>query len=289
MTADLTEGMLQTDRLSVHFLRSRPVDAAARVLFLGGSNFDLRYKRGVLNSDLVHHFDIATYEPRGIGRTEQPDGAWTMEDYARDAIAVMDALGWQDACIIGESFGGMTSLHVALIAPDRVRRMVIASATAGGPVHRSFDISTFLDLPRETAAAKAMCLQDTRLKNLQDTAPDTFARKLAERVAFEAAFADPSITSGGYARLLEARRDHDVTAHVADIKTPTTVIAGAHDMQADPRSQHALAADLPNAVFHQFDAGHGVLFAAQEAVTVAIDALRDATVKTANPVGVDIR
>ena len=87
--------------------------------------------------------------------------------------------------------------------------MVVASATAGGPDHRSYDISTFLDLPRETAAAEAMCLQDTRNRELRSAAPDQFAAKLSDRVAFETAFADPSIISGGYARLLDARRDHD--------------------------------------------------------------------------------
>lgn len=277
MSVDLTEGVLQTDRLSVHHVRVGPSFKAPRVLLLGGSNFDLRYKRSFLNTALVQHFDIAAYEPRGIGRTEQPAGAWTMADYARDALAVMDALGWDDACVMGESFGGMTALHLALMAPERVRAMVIASATAGGPDHRSYDISAFLDLPREEAAARAMCLQDTRNRELQGTAPDAFAAKLAERVAFETAFADPSITSGGYARLLNARRDHDVTEHITTITTPTTIITGAYDMQATPQSQRALADGLPNAAFHTFDAGHGVLFTTPVGISRTIDVLQAAT------------
>ncbi len=285
MTSFLTEGMLKTDRLSVHYLRSTPVVAAPRLLLLGGSNFDLRYKRSFLNTDLIHHFDIATFEPRGIGRTDQPEGIWTMQDYARDAIAVMDALGWEDACLIGESFGGMTALHVALIAPERVTNMVIASATAGGPDHRSYDISKFLDLPRETAAAQAICLQDTRNQHLQREAPDVFSQKLAEREAFETAFANPSITSGGYARLLDARRDHNVTAYVANIATPTTIIAGAYDMQANPHSQRALADGLPNATFHCFEGGHGVLFTTPEAVTLTIEALSATTAQDTPVIG----
>jgi len=277
MSANLSEGMLRTDRLSVHHLRAGPATTAPRVLLLGGSNFDLRYKRAFLDTDLVHHFDIATYEPRGIGRTEQPAGEWTMADYARDALAVMDALGWDNTCVIGESFGGMTTLHLALTAPARVRAMVIASATAGGPDHRSYDISTFLDLPRHEAAAQAMCLPHTRSLDLQGTNPTEFATKLAERVAFETAFADPSITNGGYSRLLDARRDHDVTAQLTAITPPTTIIAGAHDAQATPHSQRALAGSLPNAEFHMFKAGHGVLFTTPGAISLTIDVLKAAT------------
>lgn len=277
MSENLSEGILRTDRLSVHHLRVGPATGVPRLLLLGGSNFDLRYKRAFLETDLVHHFDIATYEPRGIGRTEQPAGAWNMADYARDARAVMDALGWEDACVIGESFGGMTALHLALTAPARVHAMVIASATAGGPEHRSYDISTFLDLPRHEAAAQAMCLQDTRSLDLQGTNPTEFATKLAERVAFETAFADPSITNGGYSRLLDARRDHDVTAQLTAITPPTTIIAGAHDAQATPHSQRALAGSLPNAEFHMFKAGHGVLFTTPGAISLTIDVLKAAT------------
>ena len=106
MTPDLSEEILSTDRLSVYCLRSRPVGQAQRVLLLGGSNFDLRLKRSFLDTDLVQHFDIATFEPRGIGRTDQPGGVWKMDDYARDAISAMDTMGWPDAALVGESFGG---------------------------------------------------------------------------------------------------------------------------------------------------------------------------------------
>ena len=279
MNIDLTEGMLRTGRLSVHHLRVGPPTKAPRVLLLGSANFDLRYKRSFLNTELVKHFDIATFEPRGIGRTEQPAGAWAMADYALDALAVMDALGWEDACVIGESFGGMTALHLASMVPDRVRAMVIASATAGGPKHRSYDISKFLDLPRHEAATEAMCLQDTRNRDLQSAAPTEFEAKLAERVAFEIAFADPSITNGGYARLLNARGDHDVTAQLKTITPHTTIISGAYDNQADPHSQRAIATSLPNAEFHMFEAGHDVLFTTPGAVSLTIDVLKAANAK----------
>ena len=67
--------------------------------------------------------------------------------------------------------------------------------------------------------------------------------------------------------------------------TPTTVIAGTYDMQADPNSQRALAAGLRNATFHLFEAGHGVLFTSPEAVRLTIDALGAANTQHALPLG----
>ncbi|WP_299586730.1 alpha/beta hydrolase [uncultured Tateyamaria sp.] len=275
MARPLTEGLLATERLTVHHIHAPHRDRTApRVLFLGGSNFDLTLKRAFLNSDLAHGFTFATYEPRGIGRTEHPEGSWNMQDYAKDALAVMDALEWDSAAIVGESFGGMTALHLAGLAPDRVTAIVVASATAGGPVHRSFDISSFLSLSRRDAAIEALCLQDTRNIAQQTQDPDGFAQKLAARVQFEEAFAQPSIASGGYARLLDARRRHDCTGVLPYIETPTCVLAGRFDQQARPEAQQALADALPQGQFHLFDAGHGVLFAAPKATETAAAFIR---------------
>lgn len=268
----IVEGPLPTARLTVHHLAIRR-PGAPKVLLLGGSNFDLRLKRTFLDTSVAREADLVTYEPRGIGRTEQPDGLWTMDDYARDALAVLDALEWDDALVIGESFGGMTALHLALLAPKRVYRLVLASATGGGPDHASFDISQFLKLPADEAARSALCLQDTRRIAMQESDPEGFGRALQDRLAFEKAFRAPSVASGGYARLLAARRLHDCSDRLSMIERPTSVIAGRFDRQARPDAQRALAAALPNADFTLLDAGHGVLFTDPEAVRITTAAI----------------
>lgn len=275
-TADIREGILHTARLDLYHLRIQRA-GAPKVLLLGGSNFDLRLKRSFLNTALAPECDLVTYEPRGIGRTGQPSGDWSMQDYALDALGVLDALDWADAVVVGESFGGMTALHLALVAPARIRALVIASATAGGPQHASYDIAKFLDLPLEHAASEALCLQDSRNAALRQHDPVAFAHRVSDRVEFETAFRDPSLANGGYVRLLDARRAHDCTGELDQITTPTTVIAGRFDTQARPDAQKALADALPNSRFHMFDAGHGVLFSDPTATQTALDAITKAT------------
>jgi 3-oxoadipate enol-lactonase len=198
-----------------------------------------------------------------------------MHDYAQDALAVIDSLNWQSAHVIGESFGGMTALHLALNAPERVRSLTVSSATSGGTEHASFDISQFLALSREDAAAQSLCLQDTRNELLKTSNAEAFAEALAQRQYFEHQFSDPSIVSGGYARLLTARSEHDCTALVHKLTNPTTVIAGKYDKQARPEAQEQLAKLIPSAQFHLFDAGHGVLFSEPKATQCALTAIKE--------------
>lgn len=256
-----TEGIVQTERLAIHHLHWVPERPLGRVLLIGGSNFDLRLKRQFLKTSLAQHAEILTFEPRGIGRTERPDGDWTMEDYALDALALLDAMGWSKTDVLGESFGGMTALHMALLAPERLDRLALASTTAGGAGGASFDISSFLGLSIEEAAASALMLQDNGLEAVRSSDAARFRQLLAERVAFETKFSDPSVVSGGYRRLLEARRDHDVWGRLGEIPHSTLVLLGERDRQAPPEAQRAMAAKLPEAHVVSFDAGHGVAFA----------------------------
>ena len=45
-----------------------------------------------------------------------------------DAVAVMDALGWDKAWVIGHSWGGHLAMHLAAARPDRVLGMVALDA-----------------------------------------------------------------------------------------------------------------------------------------------------------------
>lgn len=257
----VTERQIRTRRLTLQAVRSTPPRPEGRLLFLGGSNFDLRLKRDFLDGILAQRFDILTFEPRGIGRSDQPEGAWNMADYADDAAALMEAVGWDVAHVLGESFGGMTALHLAHRFPKRIARLAVASTTAGGAGGSSVDISGFLELPRPEAAKEALMLLDAENRTLRESDPAAFDRRLAARAAFEAEFADPSVSSGGYRRLLTARAAHNIWDALPSILHQTIVITGSRDRQAPPLAQTAMAKRLPNAEHWMYDAGHNVAFA----------------------------
>jgi len=88
-------------------------------------------------------FAVARYDQRDAGEsTRMPDtggsnpfaalarkrGAYSSEDMTDDAIAVLDALGWERAHIFGGSLGGIIAQRIALRHPDRVLSVTSAMA-----------------------------------------------------------------------------------------------------------------------------------------------------------------
>jgi pimeloyl-ACP methyl ester carboxylesterase len=114
------------------------------VMGLGTSRF--WWPLGLCQSLAAQGFEVARYDQRDAGEsTRMPDtasknpfaalarrtsGGYTAEDMADDAVAVMDALGWDRAHVFGHSMGGTLAQRIALRHPDRVRSVV---SSAGVP------------------------------------------------------------------------------------------------------------------------------------------------------------
>jgi pimeloyl-ACP methyl ester carboxylesterase len=76
-------------------------------------------------------YRVVTWDERGHGAAEH-EGSWTYWDSARDVLALLDHLGVEQAVLGGMSQGGFLSLRAALLAPERVRALVLLD-TQGGP------------------------------------------------------------------------------------------------------------------------------------------------------------
>jgi pimeloyl-ACP methyl ester carboxylesterase len=76
---------------------------------------------------LARRFPVVTFDPRGNGRSDRPrePEAYTEEEYARDALAVMDATGVDRAVLVCGARGTMRALLLAADHPDRVRGVFI--------------------------------------------------------------------------------------------------------------------------------------------------------------------
>src|ERR1043165_1893633 len=97
--------------LSFYFERA---GSGPPLLFISGTGGDLRVQPNVFASPLAKAFDLAAYDQRGLGRTDKPDVPYAMAQYADDAAALLDHLGWDQAPVIGVSFGGMVAQELVL-------------------------------------------------------------------------------------------------------------------------------------------------------------------------------
>ena len=80
---------------------------------------------------LAPEFRVITWDERGFGETEFDGQPFTYWDSARDCLGLLEHLGIARAVLGGMSQGGFLSLRAALLAPERVRALVLIDTQAG--------------------------------------------------------------------------------------------------------------------------------------------------------------
>jgi 3-oxoadipate enol-lactonase len=76
-------------------------------------------------------FRVITWDERGFGETEFDGEPFTYWDSARDCLGLLDHLGIDQAVLGGMSQGGFLSMRAALLAPQRVRALVLIDTQSG--------------------------------------------------------------------------------------------------------------------------------------------------------------
>lgn len=113
-----------SDNIRLHYeVTGRP--SAPPVLMIQGLGVD-KNAWNLQRVVMATRFRTIAFDNRGAGRSDKPPGAYTLEQMADDAIAVLDAAGFDDAHIVGTSMGGVISQIIAVKHPHRVRSLTLA-------------------------------------------------------------------------------------------------------------------------------------------------------------------
>jgi 3-oxoadipate enol-lactonase len=80
---------------------------------------------------LAPEFRVITWDERGFGETEFDLQPFTYWDSARDCLGLLDHLGIDRAVLGGMSQGGFLSMRAALLAPERVRALILIDTQSG--------------------------------------------------------------------------------------------------------------------------------------------------------------
>lgn len=80
-------------------------------------------------------YRILRYDSRGHGRSDAPEGHYSMEMLSDDLAALMDAVGWENAHFCGLSKGGMVGQLMGTRHPERLLSLTLCDTSAymGGP------------------------------------------------------------------------------------------------------------------------------------------------------------
>ncbi|HEY3671537.1 MAG TPA: alpha/beta hydrolase [Acidimicrobiia bacterium] len=224
-----------------------------RLLYFQGSGQTLK-KSGVMVDGFAKQFDVVAHDQRGLGQTEIPPGPYEMADYAADAAALLDAVGWDSCRAFGTSFGGMVAQEFAVTYPDRVERLALACTSPGGKF-ASYPLHQLADLPPEEAKAMGAQLLDGRFTP-EYLAEHADAQGLVDMIAGMQGEEATGEAHRGEMLQLDARSRLDVIDRLGTITCPTLITGGKYDHIAPPENSEKIAELIPQADLRFYEGGH---------------------------------
>jgi len=201
---------------------------------------------------LVGTHRVLTYDLRGHGRSDSPFGGYDVATQSRDLLGLMEHIGIDAACIVGDAAGGAIAVELALAHPERVSQLVLVGTRIHGwdpPAGQ---------LPPETAEEQAYNEESRRLRRqgsiaqqLQHWWLGDWSRPLREDpVRRRALLFSDLILSWPAGAWRATMASPPVPPHfplLPELQVPTLVIHGGADMAVIQAHARQWCATLPNA------------------------------------------
>lgn len=242
------------------------VGSGPRLLLLNGTGADLRRKQPWVDK-LNDHFTVLRFDQRGLGQSGKPDVHYSMADYADDAAALLDLVGWDRAAVLGVSFGGSVAQELARRHPARITRLALACANPGGPF--GYPLLALHHHDAETRA-RTMLELDLRKTPAWQAANPEKTRALIEQGMARGADRDP-VAAMGARRQLEAREEHDAREWIDQIAVPTGLFGGRYDGLGTVEGQQFMQQRIAGSELHLFEGAHMFLSEDAAAIRAVID------------------
>jgi pimeloyl-ACP methyl ester carboxylesterase len=105
------------DGIRLSYELTGPEDAPV-VLQFGGGLFG-RHNFGLVNDGFRERFRLLSFDARGYGASSAPRERYTIEGWAADGAALLDAIGLEQVLVHGTSMGGMIAIAFTATRPER--------------------------------------------------------------------------------------------------------------------------------------------------------------------------
>ena len=214
-----------------------------------------------------------------LARGDRPEIPYTLHDMARDAIGLLDALGIEQAHIVGRSMGGMIGQIVASEYPGRTLSLTCIMSSSGNPA-----------LPPSTPEAMTVLTQrpphpsqdeqgflDHSVRKARVLSSPGFPFDEAAQRAQALAAANRAYDPAGFGRQIAALvANGDRRALLSTITVPTLVVHGTADPLIPLEAGEDTAANVPGAQLKVFEGmGHEIPPELYETIAQAIADLRN--------------
>jgi len=192
-------------------------------------------------------FRVIRHDMRGHGKSGSPAGEYAIAELGSDVLRILDEVGAERAHVVGVSLGGLTTMWLAIHAPARIGKIVLAN-TAGRVGSREH-WQARIDQVRANGFAAIAEAAPARWFTPRFVAgrPETVA-------AYQAMLS--ACDREGYSGCCAALRDADVRPDLARITAPTLIVTGISDPVCPPSDAAYLRERIRGAGYLELDAAH---------------------------------
>ena len=215
---------------------------------------------------LSTRFRVVAPDMRGYNLSEKPQAGYDIETLTADVLALIHALGEDQAVIIGHDWGGVIAWAFAARFPDATNKLVIMNAphpqrfqrslTSGfGQILRSWYVLFFqiLRLPELLLGANR-CWVLARAMRTSSKDQDAFSDQDLER--YRDAMSRPGALTAALGYYRAVFRTRSQTRQFGQVQAPTLVLWGEHDRALGRELAEGLEQWVPNVNVRFLDCGH---------------------------------
>jgi pimeloyl-ACP methyl ester carboxylesterase len=203
---------------------------------------------------------VVAFDNRGIGATKGTTPR-SVEAMARDAVAFIRALGFDQVDLLGFSLGGFVAQVIAQQEPQLVRKVILAGTGPAGGV--GIDKVLYVALGGVIRGALTFKNAKHHLFFTKTANGQAAARKFLKRLKERTDDRDKSISPLAIHAQIKAIHawGRQAPADLSAIRQPVLVANGDDDVMVPTSNSVDLARRLPNARLRIYDdAGHGGIF-----------------------------
>jgi 3-oxoadipate enol-lactonase len=189
-------------------------------------------------------FEVLVYDHRGVGHSSPTRDPFAIADLAADASALLDAVGWASAHVVGISMGGMVAQELALNHPEQVRTLTLGCTYCGGEGSALAPPATLAKL----GAAWQSGDRDQAIRaawEVNVSAP--FAADEAAFGRFRAGASALPVAMEVIMLQMQAIGGHDTSARLGEIRTPTLIVHGTADEMLPVANARVIAGHIDGA------------------------------------------
>lgn len=185
---------------------------------------------------------VLIFDHRGVGESTDDGAPFSIRDLAHDLLGLLDVLQLAKVDLLGPFMGGMTAQELALLAPNRIEKLVLVGTYARADKKRQMLLKNWSELVKMGMSSETF-IYNRLLWTLQDETIEQ-SDLIQAMIDFYAKEGMP-FSADLFARQCRACAEHDTSDRIGALPHQTLIVCGRHDILTPPRFHRELADLIP--------------------------------------------